>query len=128
MLKFLKLKHGVQMEKQMNNVKKEIDNLFKEIKQTTLYKDYLRSKRQLEENDEIMNVISEIKRLQKIGTNNKDDIIEENIKYLYIKLESYPLYQSYLVLKEELENKLNNISNSFNNYFYELLKLDVQGK
>ena len=112
----------------MNNIREEIDDLFNELKQTSLYKDYMCAKKQLEENDEIMSVISEIKRLQKIVTNNNDYVIEKNIKDLYIKLESYPLYQSYLVLKEELENNLNNISNSFGIYFYELLKLDVEGK
>ena len=112
------------MEKQMNNIKEDIDYLFKELKESTLYKDYTRAKKQLEENAEIMNTINEIKRLQKIATNNKDDIIEKNIKDLYIKLEGYPLYQSYLILKEELENKLYNISNSFSNYFNDILKLD----
>ena len=112
------------MEKQMDNIKKEIDSLFDEIKESKLYKDYISAKKQLEENEEIMEIINEIKRLQKIATNNKDDIIEKNIKDLYMKLESYPLYQSYLILKEELENKLYNISSSFSSYFNDLLKLD----
>ena len=112
------------MGKQMDNTKKDTDDLFEELTETTLYKDYINAKKQLEENTEIMDIIDEIKRLQKIATNNKDDIIEKNIKDLYIKLEGYPLYQSYLILKEELENKLNNISNSFSNYFNDILKLD----
>ena len=124
MLKFLKLRLGVQMGKQMDNIKKEIDNLFNELKESTLYKDYLSAKKQLEKNTEIMDIIDEIKRLQKIATNNKDDVVEKSIKDLYIKLEGYPIYQSYLILKEELENKLYNISKSFNNYFSDILKLD----
>lgn len=108
----------------MNNIKKDIDDLFDELKETILYKDYLSAKNQLEENTEIMDIINEIKRLQKIATNNKDNIIEKSIKDLYIKLEGYPLYESYLILKEELENKLYNISNSFSNYFNDILKLD----
>lgn len=107
----------------MNNIKKDIDDLFDELKETTLYKDYLSAKKQLEENTEIMDIINEIKRLQKIATNNKDYVIEKNIKDLYKKLNEYPLYQSYIILKEELENELFNISNSFDNYFCNLLKL-----
>ena len=109
----------------MNNIKKEVDSLFCEVKESNLYKEYISVQRQLIGNNEIMDVIREIKRLQKIATNNNDHVIEKNIKDLYIKLESYPLYQSYLILKEELENELHNISNSFDNYFYELLKLEV---
>lgn len=108
----------------MNNIKEDIDNLFVELKESTLYKNYVSAKKQLEENTEIMNIINEIRRMQKIATNNNDDIIEKNIKDLYMKLESYPLYQSYLILKEELENKLYNISSSFSSYFNDLLKLD----
>ena len=108
----------------MDNIKKEIDDLFEELTETTLYKDYINAKKQLEENTEIMDIIDEIKRLQKIATNNKDEVIEKDIKELYIKLESYPIYQSFLILKEEVENKLYNISNGFSNYFNDILKLD----
>ena len=108
----------------MDNIKKDIDSLFDEIKESKLYKDYISAKIQLEENKEIMDIINEIKRLQKIVTNNKDEIIEKSIKDLYIKLDSYPIYQSYLIFKEELENVLYNISNSFSNYFSDILKLD----
>ena len=108
----------------MDKIKEEIDKLFAEIKNSTLYKDYISAKKQLEENSEIMDIIKEIKRLQKIATNNNDNIIEKDIKNLYMKLVEYPLYQSYCILKEELENKLFNISNSFSNYFSDILKLD----
>ena len=107
----------------MDKIKEEIDKLFAEIKNSTLYKDYISAKKQLEENSEIMDIIKEIKRLQKIATNNKVEIIEKNIKELYVKLESYPIYQSYLIFKEELENEFRNISDGFSNYFNDILKL-----
>ena len=107
----------------MNDIKKEIDYLFSEITNSVLYKDYIRVTKELENNKEIMNIISEIKRLQMIATNNKDSVIENKIKELYLKLSSYPVYESYLLIKEELNDSLTMIKDIFENYFGNLLKL-----
>lgn len=112
------------MAKKMDNVKQEIDALFKEIEESNIYKNYLSSKKQLEDNKEINTVIKEIKRLQKIVVNNKDKVIDEELSVLFDKLNSYPLYQSYLIYKDELNDELLQISNTFNNYFKEILKID----
>ena len=112
------------MEKKFNDIKEDINNMFDEFEETNLYKSYLSVKEQLEKNEEINNIIKDIRRLQKIATNNKDSVIEKELKELYEKLESYPLYQSYLIIKEELNNELFMISNQFDKYFNELLKLD----
>jgi cell fate (sporulation/competence/biofilm development) regulator YmcA (YheA/YmcA/DUF963 family) len=112
------------MEKKFNDIKEDINNMFDEFEETNLYKSYLSVKEQLEKNEEINNIIKDIRRLQKIATNNKDSVIEKELKELYKKLESYPLYQSYLIIKEELNNELFMISNQFDKYFNELLKLD----
>ena len=108
----------------MNDINKRIDNLFDELEESELYKNYKRIKKQLEDNKEIMSIIQEIKRYQKIGTNNKDNSVEDKIKELNIKLESYPLYQSYLIIKEELEEELFNIKEVFEKYFHDILKLE----
>lgn len=107
----------------MDNIKKEIDELFSELKSSALYNDYISVTKQLNENSEIVNIINEIKRLQKIVTNNNDNIVENDIKVLYKKLDNYPLYQSYIIIKEELENELLVISDNFSNYFFDILKL-----
>lgn len=102
----------------------KIDELFAELKETDAYKNYISAKKQLEDNKEIIDIITNIKRLQKIAVNNKDDIIEKELKELYGKLNFYPLYQSYLEYKEELETKLQIISKTFNDYFFEILNLN----
>lgn len=113
------------MEKLMNSdITKKIDELFDELKQSSLYKNYISAKKQLEENSEIASIIEKIKRLQKIAVNNKDDVVEKELKVLYKKLDSYPLYQSYIEFKEELEYELKTISKEFSNYFHEILKLE----
>lgn len=107
-----------------SDITNKIDELFDELKKSNLYKNYVSAKKQLESNNEIINIINEIKRLQKIAVNNKDDVVEKELKELYKKLDSYPLYQSYIGYKEELENELKIISKEFNSYFYEILRLE----
>lgn len=111
------------MEKYMNNIENKIDNLFDEIEESSLYKDYVKVKKQLRNNKEINCIINDIKRLQKLITNTKDENIELNLKELYDNLNKYPLYQSYLILKDELEEELYMIKEIFEKYFNELLKI-----
>lgn len=107
----------------MNKIQNEIDSLFDELEETKLYKDYLKIKKQLESNKEIMDLIDDIRRYQKIATNNKDENVELEIKKLYDKLYKYPLYQSYLIVKEEVEEELFQIKEQFDKYFEDILKL-----
>ena len=110
------------MVKQMSS----IDELFNYIESSKLYNDYINVREKLKNNEEIMNLIKEIKRYQKIATNNKDSSVEMKLKELYSKLNSYPLYNSYLLIKEELEEKMLMIRDVFDKYFYDLLKIDDQ--
>ncbi len=107
----------------MNNIENKIDDLFKEIEESKLYNDYIKVKNQLKNNKEINNLISDIKRLQKIAVNNKDENVEQEIKMLYDKLNSYPVYQSYLDIKEKIEEKLLEIKEPFEKYFIDILKI-----
>lgn len=111
------------MVKQMNDIQYKIDKLFDELEETILYKDYVKIKKQLQEDKDINNLIDEIRKYQKIATNNKDKSVENKIKELYEKLESYPIYHSYLNIKEELENELYIIKENFELYFKKLLEI-----
>lgn len=113
------------MEKLMNSISNKIDEMFDEFESSELCQNYLSAKKQLLNNDEVMGLIEEIKRLQKIATNNHDENIEAILKSLYQKLESYPLYQSYKVLEEEINEELFMVKEQFEKYFNSLLKLDV---
>lgn len=109
----------------MDDISNEIDNLFDSFENSKLYKDFVNVKKQLESNEEIMNIITRIKRLQKIAVNNKDEMVEKEIKDLYKKLESYPLYQSYLIIKDLVQDELFGVKEQFDSYFKEILSLDV---
>ncbi|MBQ9013859.1 MAG: YlbF family regulator [Bacilli bacterium] len=108
----------------MNDITKKIDILFDELEKTDTYKDYISVKNQLENNKDIKKIIEDIKRYQKIVVNNKDKSVENKLKELYKKLDDYPIYQSYLDKKEDLEYELKMISDTFSSYFEKLLKLN----
>lgn len=107
----------------MNNVQKQINEMFDDLEESKLYKSYLMLKKQLETDEEIVDLIKEIKRYQKILANNSDISVEKKLKELNDKLNSYPVYQSYLIVKEELEQTLFQIKDIFEKYFSELLKI-----
>ncbi len=109
----------------MNEIKDEISLLFSDLKMSKLYKDYVKVKENLKNNSEITTLIKNIKRMQKIATNNKDVKIEKDLKKMYDKLYSIPLYQSYLIIKEELEENLYMISDNFDKYFKSILFIDI---
>lgn len=107
----------------MNEIEDKIDELFDYLEDSSLYKDYLSVKKQLNDNSEIMNLIKEIKRFQKIYVNKKDKNIKIKIDEMYDNLNSYPIYVSYIEIKDELENTLKLISDTFSNYFKDILEL-----
>ena len=106
------------------DIKKSIDDIFLKLKESKLYNNYLNVIKQLKSNKEIMELLDTIKRYQKIATNNKDDVLEKDIKELYNKLNSIPLYQSYINIKEDLEEEIYQITCTFDNYFKDILNVD----
>ncbi len=107
----------------MNNIQDKMDNLFDKLEESKIYKDYVKIKKQLEDDKEIIDLIEEIKKYQKIAANNKDKSVEEKLQRLYFRLESYPIYQSYLITKEALNEELFMIKETFEKYFEELLRI-----
>ena len=117
------LKLGAWMVRQMNDIEEKIDELFDDFEKSKLYKDYLRVQGKMANDEEIMSIINEIKKFQKISANNKDKSVELKINGLYKKLESYPIYQSYLIMHDEIEEELFMIKEIFDKYFMDLLSL-----
>ncbi len=107
----------------MSDIENKIDELFNLLEESNVFKDYVKIKKQLEEDKDINNLIEDIKGYQKIATNNKDNSVEEKLKELYLKLKSYPIYQSYLNIKEELNEELFGIKEVFDKYFSDILRI-----
>lgn len=107
----------------MSDIVKKIDELFDDFERSKLYKDYLNVQDKMADDEEIMGIINEIKKFQKISANNKDKSVELKINNLYKKLESYPIYQSYLIMHDEIEEELFMVKEIFDKYFMDLLSL-----
>lgn len=103
----------------MENKNKELllnklDELIELIKNTPNYKRYIELKLKMSSNNEIMNIIKEIKKIEQSIVKkeyNKLDFSEEEKKLneLKNKLNEYPSYLEYSYLQEDLNNDFQNI-------------------
>lgn len=105
---------------------KEIENKVIEIvayiKETDYYKNYLIAKELLESNHELMNLIDEIKLLQKeiIKNPSKKKELEINIQEKLSILEEDSLYLEYINNQNEINNILTIFENKLNKYFFDI--------
>ncbi len=109
-----------------NNNKERLISKTKElvelIKNSSDYQKYLELKNKMKDNNEIMTLISKIKKEEKIITNKeyrKEDIKEnnENIDKMKQELEAYPIYNEYMYLQEDLNNMFQSIKSIIENSF-----------
>lgn len=111
------------MEELSKNVLKKIDEIIDIIKNSKEYHTYLKIKEQLEENEQISELIQEIKQEQQYVVKNnlfnkeEDTVLQEKIK----KLESIPLYNDYLNAIDDLNYYLEPIK-KIQDYFDYLTK------
>lgn len=103
----------------------KVDNLIKEVKNLNEYKNYIKLKEEISKNEEINNLITEIKKLNKEITKLstlKENTINKEAYYqkLLDQLENIPLYKQYTYAKEDLNNILLIIKNNIDNYIKKL--------
>lgn len=109
-------------------INEKIDSLFNSIYNTNEYIEYNKIKELLSTNQEINDLIENIKKLQKEATYKEsiNDIsykqIDQEINKLIKLLESYPLYNEYINKKENLNNILSMITYNINKYLENIIK------
>ena len=97
----------------------KVDELVNLIKNSDDYKRYMLLRLEMEKNKEIMEIISKIKKIEQTIVNKKyrkEDISfeETELNNLKKELESYPIYQEYSYLMEDLDNMFQNIREILN--------------
>ena len=98
----------------MNNLHELALNLNKEILNHPLIKEYQTLELKVLNDDKLKNIDYELRKAQKemVEHSTKDDY--EFYQDKYVKLKDYasenPLFQNYIILKEEVQNLLNQIS------------------
>ena len=98
----------------------KVDELVTLLKESNDYKRYIELKEAIKTNKEIMNSISKIKKLEQERINKeykKEDVklLSEELKSLKNELNSYPVYQEYMYLQEDLNNTFQNIKKIIEN-------------
>ncbi len=100
----------------MENIKQEVDNLIKLIKESPVYKEHANLETKVNDNKDISYLVKDIKQLQQqaVKAQYKDNkkeltkleaLIETKIKSLY----NIPIYQDYIEAAEQLNDVLKEI-------------------
>ncbi len=108
------------MNKDIETKTKAIVDYFKE---SFDYQRYLKIKEKMNRNNKIKVLVTEIKTLQKRIVNHPDlkDDLEKEIDQRLEELKQIPLYNEFLSLQEELNENIDYVKNTLNNYFNNLL-------
>lgn len=104
-----------------DKILQKADEIVRYIKNSNDYVKYQKLVEQVKNNQEIMDIINEIKRLQKEAVNkeyHKEDTkeINDNIKSNIKKLDKYPIYKEMTYLQEDLDNLFMMIKNMLDDY------------
>ena len=113
------------MEKLVSN--EEIEDkalqLVKIIKDNNDYKEYLKLKEKIKDDEEIMEHIDKVKVLQKsyVKSAYLDNKIKQELDNELARLESIPLYKEYLIKEKKINNIMINIKEGLNIIFEDIL-------
>ena len=113
------------MEKLVSN--EEIEDkaleLVKVIKDSNDYKEYLKLKEKIKDDEEIMDLIDKVKVLQKsyVKSAYLDNKIKQELDNELARLESIPLYKEYLIKEKKINNIMMNIKEGLNVIFEDIL-------
>ena len=104
-----------------NKILNKTDEIIDIIKNSKEYKKYIEVSNKMKEHKEIMTLIDEVKSLQKKLVKEKSlnkDItsIDNEINKKIEKLEGYPIYLEYIYLQEDLNESIGLIKEGIENY------------
>ena len=110
------------MVKSLNNeVLEKIDDIVSYVKESDTYKRYLEVEEKMKNNLDIMDKINKIKSIQKeivkLEIDKKDiSSLEKEVDEIISNLNTYPIYQEYSYLLEDLNNTFQEIKFIIENY------------
>lgn len=106
--------------------KKEINakilEIIEYIQTTESYQNYLKARKILEQNEKIMNLINDIKTLQKelVKNQSKKEELDLKIKEKLNILNTEPSYLEFQTYQDEINNLLIIFENKINKYFFDV--------
>lgn len=102
---------------------KELEDVIEYIKSIDSYKKCLELKTKMNSNHELVKIVEEVKNLQKkyVRSNYQDIDVKIKLDELNDKLYAIPLYVDYMNNLEDVNNMINLVRDSLNDYFYKVL-------
>ena len=110
----------------MDKVLLEVEELKTMIINSDEYREYEKSRRLLDDNNEIKSIISKIKKKQKEIINKEHKGIDKEedefeVKNLFKKLDGYDEYTNYIASAKKLNMIITEIQKKFEEYFNEFI-------
>jgi len=106
----------------MENVNKALNEVILYIKESNDYKTCLSIKEKMSTNKELIDLIKKVKDLQKkYIRSNYDSLIKEELDKANKELMEIPIYITYLNYLEKINDKIDYVKISLNEYFDNLL-------
>ena len=105
----------------MEDVIKALDEVVTYICNSKEYQNCISLKKQMDENDEVKELVDKIKKYQKKYVNTYDKTIKLELDNLEKQLNEIPLYTIYLQNLEIVNEKIDYVKDSLNEYFDQLL-------
>ena len=105
----------------MENVYSALEEVIHCIQNTEEYQKCMSFKEQMKDNEEIMHLVNEIKKTQKqYIRSNYDETIQEKLNQLEKELNEIPIYHMYLDNLSKVNEMIDYVKDSLNDYFYQL--------
>lgn len=106
-------------------IDKNFNEIIYTIENSSIYQNYQHVLKQVEANDEIKNLVENIKVIQKKIVHAKaknNDVVkfEKELSNINKRLNSIPLYQSYIDISNEVNDLMKLINNRIQNYINKL--------
>ncbi len=105
----------------MENLYKKLDDVILCIKESIEYKNVIDIKKKMDSNEELKKKINDIKLLQKkYVKSNYDSSVKKDLDKLNDELLEVPIYRIYLDNLSVVNEKIEYVKDSLNDYFYNL--------
>lgn len=106
----------------MEELYKSLEDVIECIIQSSEYQECITIKKKMEANQELMMMIKDIKKLQKkYVQSNYSNSVKEELDELEGKLNTIPIYVIYLQKLEIINEKIEYVKDSLNDYFNSLM-------
>lgn len=106
----------------MEELNNSLDIVVELIKNSDEYKKCISLREKMRKNSEIVELVEEIKKLQKeYIKSNYDSLIKEKLDYTEERLYRIPIYIIYNQELNKVNDKINYVRDRLNDYFYKLL-------